>query len=614
MSGFFGLLRLDGARVDERFLERIAGQLRFRGPDATNIWVEANLGVCFTYLATGPGKQAAHQPVGLDDRLWLVGDVRLDGRRELIAELARGGDPVAADASSEELLLHAWRLWGEASLQRILGDFSFALWDAGQKCLWCARDFVGARPFFYAYVGSVFSFSNTLETLRVLPEVSGELDEAFLGDLFLRGYCGDPTRTIYGDIRRLAPGHLLKLPGGSLEVRRFLALPIEEPLRLKRDEEYLEAYRELLQQVVFDRLPKGATALYLSGGLDSSTVCAIAAQIASQRGQRDKLKAFTFSWRPLLEDAEPDFALLSAKHLGLVQEVLEEANFVPFDGRNEDYRATPEPTLEVFFARALRQYRRIGQQARVVLSGDGGDDVLTGQAWPFLVDLWNRGEWGEIVRTMGGFALYHGRIPPLRGGFRGRVRRWLKNENKWEGYPDWINPDFEKRAGLRERWTAVEESAEDRHPIHPAAYAALHRAYWAGILEGEDAGWTRVPLESRAPLLDLRLLRFLLRIPPVPWCVNKELNRRAMDSFLPGPVLQRPKLPLVRDPLEACIEKGLWKPQPPEGAPEIIHRFVIWKKWCATLKYTKSSMGWTQLTPIAFIRWLKAIENGAGIE
>jgi asparagine synthase (glutamine-hydrolysing) len=93
--------------------------------------------------------------------------------------------PIDPQASSEELLLLAWERWDQVCLQRVIGDYSFGLWDAQEECFWCARDFVGPRPFFYANAGGVFSFSNTLDFLREVPEVSGALDEEFLGDFFL---------------------------------------------------------------------------------------------------------------------------------------------------------------------------------------------------------------------------------------------------------------------------------------------------------------------------------------------------------------------------------------------------------------------------------------------
>lgn len=518
MSGFFGIAREDGNLLEEKFLEKLAEELRHRGPDGTSVWTDGRVGGCFARMVTGPAKQTERQPAVLGERYLLWGDVRLDGRAELLAELATGNMPIDPQASSEELLLLAWERWGQACLERVIGDYSFGLWDAQEECFWCARDFVGPRPFFYANAGGVFSFSNTLALLREVPEVSGALDEEFLGDFLLEGSSEDAARTIYRDIKRLPPGHVLKFSKGQVDVQRFLKLPIEDALRLKRPEEYIEAYRELLWRAVSDRLPEGSVALYLSGGLDSTSVSAVAAQLAGERGQRGKLKAFTVSWTALFQDDEPVLANLTAQHLGIAHEILADPTLDLFEGARTAEVWPPEPSDGLFFTRARREYLKIAFHSNVVLSGDGGDDVLTGQGWPYLIDLWKRGKWNQIARDFGGYMWNRRRLPPVRGGFKSRIERALKREDPFEGYPVWLNPEFERRVNLRQRWQESRHPRKsDEHPLHPEGYAALHSAYWATVLETEDAGWNHVRLETRAPLLDpLSWLSVNFALPSLP--------------------------------------------------------------------------------------------------
>jgi asparagine synthase (glutamine-hydrolysing) len=613
MSGFFGILRSDGKEVSPQLLQRVAETLRFRGSDGENIWRQPGAGTCFSYLATGPATQSLQQPVTLGDN-WVLGDVRLDVRGQLIEQLHLNGNRTSLDPTNEELLLKAWQTWGESSMERILGDFSFALWDHNRRSLCCARDFVGPRPFYYAHIRGVLCFSNTLSALRVVPEVSSDVDEIFIGEFLLRGYCSDLSRTAYADIRRLPAGHLLRYNEESISVRRFLTLPIEEPLHLSRPEEYREVYRAVLQGAVQDRLPLGASALYLSGGLDSGSICAIATQLASQRNERQKLKAFTVSWRPYFDDPEPKFAALSAAHLGLAHHILEEQNFEPFAMPLASVDRTPELSSDATFALAQKYYRTIATHSRVVLSGDGGDDLLMGQSWPYFVHLWASGKQLEIARSLGSFFWTHGSLPPLRAGIKARLRRLVGRAGDWKGYPGWLNPEFEKRCGLRERWSTKPSVPLDRHPLHPDAYNALHSGYWSTIHESEDAGNTRVALESRAPLLDLRVLRFLLRVPPVPWCANKELVRHSLQGYLPEVVLNRPKTPLAGEPVEACIATGRWIPEVSELPFAAAERYVDWEKWNSILKYSKDCTSGANLFPFALVAWLKDVENRVGIQ
>jgi asparagine synthase (glutamine-hydrolysing) len=603
MSGFFGVVRHSGEPFDPAAYRKFASRLEFRGGGTINVWTRPGNGLCYAAFHSPSRSASQNQPVTLNSREWIVGDVRLDDKKHFAAVLGLSQSEMQSDCD-DKMLLGAWQKWGPDCLPNLLGDFSFAFWDDSESTLWCARDFIGARPFFYAMAEGVFYFSNTLRVLRGLPGISSELDPIFIGDFLLAGYCADLSRTVYRDIRRLPPGHRLKCTREKIEVERFFALPIEEPLYSKRTEEYLDAYLELLRQAVADRLPQHPTALYLSGGLDSGSVCAIAAELVKKQSRPDALKAFTASWQALFDDPEPRFATITAKHLGLAHEILEDPEVLPL----EIPFATPEPWAELYGGHVHKQCVRVAQYSAVVLAGDGGDDVQNGQAWPYLQNLRRRGEWAQIIRTFGGFLLSHGRFPPLRGGFRARLRGVFRGEEP-EQFPNWISPELEQKANLRQRFRELNRPTPREHPNHPAAYAALQSGYWSGFLETEDAGWTGVALESRAPLLDLRLLRFLLRLPPVPWCIDKELARKAMQPYLPAAIVRRPKTALVRDPVEAAQTERGWRPEYQKSPSDQIQSFVNWSSWNETLKSAKGLLSWDNLRPPALECWLKDIEN-----
>jgi asparagine synthase (glutamine-hydrolysing) len=604
MSGFFGVVRDNAEPFDPVALQIHAQRLDSRGPGTIAIWTNPGNGFCFAATHTAAGKLEETQPATLNSREWVIGDIRLDGKKELAAQLSRNPAELHGNLNSA-LLLQAWQKWGPDCLPKILGDYSFALWDAIENTLWCGRDFVGARPFFYATANGTFYFSNTLRALRGLPGISSELDPVFIGDFLLAGYCADLSRTVYRDIHRLAPAHRLRYHHGQVEVQRFLALPIEEPVYLKRPEEYLEAYLELLRQAVADRLPRQSTALYLSGGLDSASVCAIAVELRQKQAWPNALKAFTVSWQALFDDPEPRFATITANHLGLAHEIVQDSDVLPLDTPF----STPEPWGELFGGRVQKQSALIAQYSGVILSGNGGDDVLTGQAWPFLRNLVEHRNWVQIIRSFGGFMLSHGSFPPLRGGFRTRLQSFFRRKDQYEKYPVWFIPEFEREANLPERFCALKRPLVQEHPVHPGAYSALQSAYWSNLLEDEDAGWTGVALESRAPLLDFRVLRFLFRLPPVPWCVHKELVRKALTSHLSEAILQRPKTVLARDPLEAVQAIRGWRPEYPDKPSPHIQSFVNWSSWHKTLNGPKGLVSWDNLYPLALDYWLKDIEN-----
>ena len=114
---------------------------------------EGSVGFGHTLLRTTDDAELEHQPFTLDGRLWVVADARIDARTDLIAELARRGEEAARTATDVELVLRAYRAWGVQSVEHLLGDFSFAVWDAAEGRLFCARDHLGVKPLFHAHVG-----------------------------------------------------------------------------------------------------------------------------------------------------------------------------------------------------------------------------------------------------------------------------------------------------------------------------------------------------------------------------------------------------------------------------------------------------------------------------
>ena len=613
MSGFAGVVSLDGAPPDAGLLQRMAQTLAFRGPDGTHITTKPGAGFCFTFLRTGPAPQCPSQPCSLDGRIWLLGDVRLDGRDDLRRKLEQHGDAFDGDPTDEELTLRAWRRWHEDSLPDLIGDYSFALWDAEARHLWCARDLMGARPFFYAQAGNRLYFSNTLNAIRCAPDISSALDDHFIGDFLLQGSCSDSARSAFRDISRLPAGHAVHYSTAGLHVRRFASLPIEEPLQLKREQEYVERLRELLEQAVKERLPRDSVAIYMSGGLDSTSIAAIASDYARKRAWHSSLRAYCVDCQPLFDDQEGHLATRVAEHLSMPIKIWSLSSCLPFEGWDGEKVVTPEPSQEPYLPSYLEQHRYVSQRSRVVFTGFGGDGILTGQAWPYLVYLTRRMRLSTIGLAFGRFFIKHGRIPPLRGGFRARLNRFRRRDVMAE-YPPWLSPRFETEVHLRERWCELKKPAEKSHPWYPDAHALLNGGYWPGILEREDAEWTRVPLESRAPFLDPRLLRFLLRVPPVPLCIDKELLRRAMAGILPDEVRLRPKVPLAGDPLLIQLSSGKWRPLPLPQPTTPVRFFVDWERLSGILATTSVDSLWRDLRPVLLNHWLKDIEKARGIQ
>jgi asparagine synthase (glutamine-hydrolysing) len=610
MSGFAGVVSSDGAPVDAGLLGRMAERLAFRGPDATAVRILDGAGFCFTLMRTGPAAQAEEQPCTLDGRQWVIGDMRLDGRDDLRQALSQAGqETVPKTATDEELVLRAWQLRGAGCGDLLMGDYAFAIWEPVARRLVCVRDVIGVRPFFYGQVGSTLCFSNTLEALRIVPGLDLGLDVHFVGDFLLEGWCADPQRTVHRGIRRLKAGHLLEFQNGVAATRRFFELPIKEPLIYRRAGDYVERFQSLFQAAVRERMPRDRAAFFMSGGLDSTSVAATAMQSGGGAGASARFRAYTIDFRPMFDDEEAGFAAKAATHIGMPIEIVGVADERPFAWWAEESLRCPEPLHEPFQLRYVQMCREVSEFARVGMSGDGGDDILSGTAFPYARYLARHGRFLDLAKSFTGFLWHKKSLPAMGTGLRGRWRRWRTGERDEALLPQWIQPEFARKLGLRNRLEELRRGLPYIHPFHPAGYASLSQGYWGSVLEDDDAAWTGVPLERRAPFLDRRVVEFLLRVPPVPWCMDKELLREATIGLLPEVVRGRPKTPLAREPLAAQADRLKWSPLPLPARQPILDEFVDWTKLEATLRSVPGSHLWGELPAVSLSNWAKAVEN-----
>ncbi len=604
MSGIVGILNLDGAPVDPLLLQRMTEFLGYRGPDAQKIWIAGSVGFGHAALQTA-GDSASAQPASLDGEVWITADARVDARAELTAKLASRGRQVPAGSSDAELILHAYHAWGQACVEHLLGDFAFAIWDGRRRRLFCARDHFGVKPFFYAHLGHGLIFSNTLDCLRLHPQISDELNDLAIADLLLFTWNREPGTTSFQDIQRLPAAHTLQYAQGTLRVGCYWTLPVDPPLRYNRSGEYVEQFHELLQAAVTDRLRTRRVGVLMSGGLDSTAMAATAKQLLSRQGEPYDLRAYTVVYQPLIPDDEGHYAGLAAETLGIPIQFFDATRCLPYERMELAELPKPEPGHEPLAVLQYDEFRLVAEHSRVALSGDGGDVFLHSQSWPYLAWLCRQRQFGRMIREVGGYVLTHGRIPPPLAGFRSRFRRLLGGDEKQREFPGWLNCDLEQRLGLRARWEEFNRPPPPRHPTRPLSYRILEGTFWPSIFESEDPGVTGVPLEVRSPFFDLRLARFLLALPVIPWCADKELLRVAMRGVLPEPVRRRRKSPLAADPLQEIVRRTGWSPEEHFVAAPGLERYVDLKNIPPIIGDESSDTIWLNLRPHSLNLWLQ---------
>jgi asparagine synthase (glutamine-hydrolysing) len=276
-------------------------------------------------------------------------------------------------------------------------------------------------------------------------------------------------------------------------------------------------------------------------------------------------------------------------------------NFLPADqyGVYERREQLQKHTSELIhrpisLALSFDQYALASSHCRVVLFGEGPDNAL-GYEWRAYVSrLFQNHRWGQLGRALGAHARY--RAVPFVKGLGGRFQR-LRAGRAPKPAPQWIRPDILKLASPTPAATA---SYETLHPFRPGAYRSLTTALWRGVFEAADAGSTSFPIEVCHPYMDLRVVKYFLSVPPIPWCQNKHLLRRSLCRSLPHLVSQRPKTPLQQDPLLATVKTmGLpeWNPDPELFKyvhPEMVNEVLV-----RALLTNNSEALWESLRPVS---------------
>ena len=568
MSGIAGIVNLDGEPIDCRLLTGMMEEIAFRGPDARNTW--AGEGACLghTLLRTTNESRDEHQPLSLDGKVWIVADARIDAREELAAVLRAYGQDVDVAVPDVELILFAWSVWRENCVEHLLGDFAFAIWDARERRLFCARDQMGVRQLYYAQVGQTVIFSNTLNCIRRHPGVSCRLNDLAIADFLLFDANQDPSATAFADIQRIPSAHSAMWGENGLQFRTYWTFPIDDPVFYSRQQDYVVHFRELLRTAVGDRLRVGRVGVLMSGGLDSSSLAATALDLVRNRSANDAVRAFTVA-HP--HDLERHYAEMVATGLGIPIEFDDNvAGIDPAWYRQSLH--TPEPMPwpnSLAWDRAYHQH--IASHSRVLFYGEGPDNALCYEWRPYVSHLFRRRCFGRIIHDLFSHVLIHRQIP-----IRALLQPLMPNRHKdypQPIYPEWLNRDFENRFQLRARWETFRSAAAivDSHPVRPDGYRSLALRSWQQLFNGFDAENTQACLEVRHPFLDLRLLRYLLRVPALPWCRSKYLIRRSMQGILPAPVLRRPKSPLFRNFWnERVVECGM----PPFESAQSLESYI----------------------------------------
>ena len=517
--------------------------------------------------------------MSIRDHLLLLANARIDGRKELIEKL-KSKLTLKQSSSDADLILYAYEVWSDDCVKHLIGDFAFAIWDARLQRLFCARDHFGVKPFFFAHFPNDFIFSSTLNALRQDARVSEALNEVAVGDYLLFGVNQDLSSTIFKDIQRLPPAHYLTVSHGNIKTSRYWKPEIPTEVRFRDPEAYVERFSELLSRAVVDRLPTDRLAVSMSGGLDSTSLAAVA---RTQFKNNAAVQAFTVVYDTLVPDHERHYSSLAAEHLGIAITHINADRYSLFDEQVAGDLDQPEPFLispmTGQFNDLLRLCKRHSSSA---FTGYDGDSFMNeSQNSTFSI--------------------------------RSKLKRMFRRRREQVLLPEWLDESFANRTNLHDRLKQSLITVDDSIQKRPTTIRALNSKVWTPLFEGYDPGATKLQLEVRHPFIDMRLVEYLLALPTVPWCVNKHILRVAMKDTLPAAILNRPKTPLVVDPALQLVRRASVRCLDTfEVSPEL-KNFVDLNRRRSLVDEETSNALWASLRVFALNYWLrnsKPIDRG----
>ena len=594
MSGIVGIYYPNQQQVQPQNITKMIEAQAHRGPDGSQIWCEANIGLGHGMLWTTPESLTEQLPfTDNTSKLTITADARIDNRAELIPLLDLGGmenDKIADSA----VILAAYQKWGEDCPDKLLGDFAFTIWDENKQQLFCARDHFGLKPFYYYYQPEVgFVMASEIKAIIALPQISVELNEIRIGDCLTRAM-SDREITIYQNIRRLPPAHTLTIDSNNkLLLNRYWQLRIEPKIQLNSDREYAQKFREIFTEAVRCRLrsayPVGSD---LSGGLDSSSVTCVARDLLLK--EESTLHTFSNIFDSVPETNEREYIEIVVSKGGVIPHFVHADKSGPLTEWSGFYDFREEPTIgNCYFVWGLN--RAVAEaKVRVVLDGFDGDSTVSHGVFR-LMELARSQEWTKFLQEGTAFAqnfgyssskmlaIYgkyalkefakQGKWLALIGGIKHispqidttpqkllidcalkplipkfvkqmwrKIRHGKSYTNKSIRGLALVNPEFAQRINLPERLKSIEPQENFSISEQEEHLAKLKSGCLLMAIEAMDIFTAAFSIERRCPFMDKRLIEYCLALP-----VEQKLDRgwsrmvlrRAMENILPSEIQWR---------------------------------------------------------------------------
>jgi asparagine synthase (glutamine-hydrolysing) len=549
MCGIAGIFEFTAVAPSSDLLDAMTRLLAHRGPDGSGQLVLDNVALGHRRLSVIDLSANAQQPMTDEDgSCWIVYNGECYNYRSLRQQLVSRGYRFRSE-SDTEVILQLYREHGEDFLQYIEGMFALAIWDRKQRKLIIARDRIGIKPLFYHCGRERFLFASEMKALLADASVPTSIDIAALGD-YLHLLSITDAHCIFSAIRKLRPGTYLRITPSGVEEKQYWELEIQLDRKMEFETavgEFDKRFAETVASHMVADVPVGA---FLSGGVDSSSIVARAVPFTDR-----PIETFSISFPGLEEFDEGPYADLVASHCGAQHH---QFNLTPdlIDSLPKIVWHADEP-FAISSAFALYHLSKLAREhVKVVLSGDGGDELFAGYVWrhmdfPALVP--GAALLSRLSRIIAETSNLH-RFLPL--GLRARLQRWKARDDRYlQSFVAFQDADLKQVLepgiwrSVRQTWTENEvqrylDGAPTSEQLTQKLYADVKTTLVSEMLTKVDRMTMAHGLEARVPFLDHRLVEWSFTVPGVHKLSNgsgKRLIKEAMARELPHPILKRLK-------------------------------------------------------------------------
>jgi asparagine synthase (glutamine-hydrolysing) len=553
VSGIAGILSLSAKPAGLSILAGMMGSLRHRGADSRSRWISNTVGLGQLSGSSTPESATAPTPCQYAARYVGVADARLDNRNDLASDLnIPPGEGLTL--SDPDLICRSYARWGPECSHRLKGDFSFAIWDSTKRCLFCARDRFGVRPFYFFHASeSWFIFASEIKALLSTNLVPTRINPQRIGQ-YLVSDLTDKRITFYRDISRLPPAHYLLLRTGHLTLERYWSLDAVRETSSRSDKCFEEEFRDRFVRSVCVRT-KNAKSLgaMLSGGLDSSSIVSAASRFKAPAAPH-KLKTISLIFDDLADCDE-------SRYIGaMLQSFPTQAYFIrgdqldPFMGCGVDFWRQDEP----FYAPNLFLHQAMYKSAcstgmTVLLDGFDGD-VVVSHGLAYLSESFRKcriAVLGHELRALAqkwncsalSLIRHHILTMVVPQAVKNPIRRLRAMAGRNVLPSRLLSPEFatrlEGKSAPKNMATISSRAKGTARDVH---VADLEHGAIPLALEVADRASSAYGVEPRYPFFDSDFVEYCVGLPPNQklrdgW--TRSIVRRAMSSVLPTEVCWR---------------------------------------------------------------------------